>query len=688
MSSSLVKLIFIWVVAYIFLLWINIEWFSFWMDNWWLIDTKYSVLNYMYARNIDLLWGVDFASYTSISHYLLSFVFLNLFWFNYGYYLMYFMLISIVLFIWYKISNFFIKDDIKSLFLSIIFVFNLPFLRFFYWQWTLTFIIAVIWFLLSLFFIFKLKESTKTNTNTYLILIVLSSILVTHPFLFFFYYIIIFSLLYFYSKVSFQKIIVFSIIFWLVHFFWIFQFIIWNSINYSLFLQKDYSDALVNVFSANSQLYNSFVFLWKNSDYINEFFWWIWILIIILYVFLWLIFFKLLIKIKLEKLSIILLSIILFLLLFSVWARQPLWIFYSYLYNNISFFSFFRTFSNVLLFCFYLFILFIIIHWNKKIYNYIIISNILFVWLFIFSINYSWYNKTTNIPNDYFSVKEIVDWWSVWKNVLVLPCSQYDYYKWDTWWQDKYFLESFFNKNWIIFYRPTLSNNYTLKKLFYDVCSYQISFEDLKKYNVNYILYRKDLLYSEKWYFTPYNENALNGLNKVYSWDNLSLYKLNFENIDNFTQKNPVTYKTKNNLTWSLSLYFLNNYNPNWKLYLNWTEWLFTEPLFDNTHKIVYDYANLWTISKDEIINYVQENYWKELQKWWYPKKLSDWRLDYKYYVLNSDWSIDTELTLYFKPQSYFYLWIIISSITILVILLYFIIENTKNILIRKHESK
>jgi hypothetical protein len=72
--------------------------------------------------------------------------------------------------------------------------------------------------------------------------------------------------------------------------------------------------------------------------------------------------------------------------------------------------------------------------------------------------------------------------------------------------------------------------------------------------------------------------------------------------------------------------------------------YLFTKPVFDNTHHLVYNYANGWTIDP----SYIKQNL---------PKS---------YYKENPDGSIDVELVLYFVPQSYFYLGLLISGTTLL----------------------
>lgn len=192
--------------------------------------------------------------------------------------------------------------------------------------------------------------------------------------------------------------------------------------------------------------------------------------------------------------------------------------------------------------------------------------------------------------------------------------------------------------------------------------------------------------------------------------DNLHLFinnnyypVLDFKNLS-FKKINSSKYKLKiNNLNWSSNLNFLQSYHKEWKIYLweiknsfwcdilktyskNWKNiyecnhiqkyfnkedmsYLYKKPIFDSNHTWTYEYANSWSISKEYLVEYIQKNYSIELQKEWYPKQLKNWKIDYKYYILNQDWSIDIELTLYFKPQSYFYLWILISWIALTLIL-------------------
>ena len=84
--------------------------------------------------------------------------------------------------------------------------------------------------------------------------------------------------------------------------------------------------------------------------------------------------------------------------------------------------------------------------------------------------------------------------------------------------------------------------------------------------------------------------------------------------------------------------------------------YLYKKPIFDDTHKLVLDYANGWRIDPQ----YIKDNYSNE------------------YYTENVDGSINIELVVYFKPQSYLYLGIIISLITLFLCIVYLIINGLK----------
>jgi hypothetical protein len=112
-----------------------------------------------------------------------------------------------------------------------------------------------------------------------------------------------------------------------------------------------------------------------------------------------------------------------------------------------------------------------------------------------------------------------------------------------------------------------------------------------------------------------------------------------FEKID------ATKYKIRiSNLSSAQKLYFLESYHPGWKLLAN-SYRLTADSLFDSSHQKVLDYANGWTIDSETIRN-----------------RLSD-----DQYLVNSDGSIDLELTLYFQPQFYQNIAIVIAALTVII---------------------
>ena len=71
---------------------------------------------------------------------------------------------------------------------------------------------------------------------------------------------------------------------------------------------------------------------------------------------------------------------------------------------------------------------------------------------------------------------------------------------------------------------------------------------------------------------------------------------------------------------------------------------------------MVYDYANQWTIDPA----YIRAHYPRE------------------YYRENSDGTIDVRMTMYFRPQSYFYLGLIISGFTLFGCVSYLVVSGVR----------
>lgn len=157
-----------------------------------------------------------------------------------------------------------------------------------------------------------------------------------------------------------------------------------------------------------------------------------------------------------------------------------------------------------------------------------------------------------------------------------------------------------------------------------------------------------------------------------------------------FNKINPTKYIVDiKNLKQNQSLSFLQSFHPEWKLYpwtfkdiscdkdhqvnyswdvtecisdhykfFQWEElsYLWKVPVFDNTHKLVNEYANWWTIDA----RYIRQQFPKDS------------------YQVNPDWSIDVKLVLYFRPQSRFYVWLGISGLTLLSLIMWLIRDSNK----------
>lgn len=278
--------------------------------------------------------------------------------------------------------------------------------------------------------------------------------------------------------------------------------------------------------------------------------------------------------------------------------------------------------------------------------------------------------------------------WSVNKNIQVFP-------------QIIYFNLYFFSKpiayNGFAFFLDQKNNLF--KKVFafnYNFEYYNEFDQDLSSLNIRYVIVHKDLFdvlnIDKKVEYEKYYEYFKNNQKYILKEDNeyYALFEIkNFQpllrgNSIFFKSINPTKYKLYiKNMTSVQDISFMRSFHNEWKLYLkpmptnSWCQeledykntniiecqhtknffeseelsYLYQKPIFDNTHKIVYEYANGWTIDP----KYIKKNFSKE------------------YYKENPDGSIDIELILYFKPQSYFYLGLIISSLTLLICSVYLI---------------
>lgn len=384
---------------------------------------------------------------------------------------------------------------------------------------------------------------------------------------------------------------------------------------------------------------------------------------------------------------------------------------WMYFFDNIPFFGFFRSFTRFLIvslvstiFIFAIFIKEWAVSQNHKKIVIALMATLLFSTNAIFfSGNLNGAITTIKIPQEYFDINErYFKSDSVNFSFVSLPTVPYEAYTWseneniDLFNTNTYFSLFFFSK-------PVIYNDFTTQiqrrvKFFegvfsFDFKPYENFDRDLSKLNAKYILLHKDLIntidrgkaikydkylsrlennprYSlreENDYFYLYE---FNDFTPILSADNLSFYRV-------FDTKYKLII---HNLKTKTDLSFLTSFHEGWNLYLtkdfsddrcrhlpvknyiyegkDITEcsnerkpfmgeelsYLWRKPIFSDTHSVVYDYANQWTIDSE----YIRQNF------------------DSNYYRENPDGSIDVQMILYFKPQSYFYLGLFISGVTLL----------------------
>jgi hypothetical protein len=248
-------------------------------------------------------------------------------------------------------------------------------------------------------------------------------------------------------------------------------------------------------------------------------------------------------------------------------------------------------------------------------------------------------------------------------------------------------------------------------EIYKNLCSGELNSSNYRDLQIRYIIIDKKpktySSYSEKTcqtftvYGTPYIWGETDFFKKVLEQyylketENFIYYDLHTKqfpkvNSNAYQKINPTKYVIHlSNIEKIQNLSFLESYHEDWKLYLvknpsskkcnqirfynntNTIEcepilklfggeefsYLWKKPIFDETHIKIYDYANQWTINPQ----YIKDNYPPD------------------HYTENSKGDIDIELILYYKPQSYFYLGLIISGITLISCLAYLIYDWKKN---------
>jgi hypothetical protein len=683
---------------------------------WW--NSKFTFINFLtnYTPNYlgQIVYFINLPK--AISIFILGLLGLNDYWISY---LMSFGIIflcsMIFFYVFWKISNNYFYGLLASIFI-ILNNHSIEYILiggFYFYSGA----IAIALLFLILWKIYQVRELKLT----YLLLIVLSSLFISHPFYFVIYFIFLFSFFIFFILVNrlSKKNILFClftiVLLLLIHFYWLLPLI-------DIFINQ--SPEQIRFGGNLEAVFQGFLNVASYINYINFFmypgfsikhfhqniFHYIFYIGIIL-----LILSSLFIIKKHRYKNLLFFSIISIITFFNLslgpvsTLTGKVWLF---LWDNISLFSFFRSFSRFLMIIIPLYLFYFAIFnldWKYKYKNYFYIIFIIIVLALnvsVFSGDLKGKILATKIPNEYKFINEYFISDKKETNIIAFPNQTYELYKWGLNKDTSSGAQDYYLKDYL-FTKPIIYNRIALmldkrNKLFEELFSTNINTnnleENLKKINVGYVLIQKDLLeYSNlsPLTFDKYDDLFKSNKNFVLLEDNeyFNLYK--YKNVTGilagknlyFQKINPAKYRLFiKNLKGNMDLSFLQNYHNEWKLYIkrdpdnSWCKpliryddtettecyhapmfyqgeelkYLLVKPVFESEHKTIYNYANGWIINSE----YIKENY---------PQT---------YYKKNPDGSIDIEMVLFFKTQSFFYLGLMISGTVILASIIYIIYKR------------
>ena len=394
--------------------------------------------------------------------------------------------------------------------------------------------------------------------------------------------------------------------------------------------------------------------------------------------------------------KLILSSIILILFFLAKGLNEPLHFINAWLYSNNIYLTFFRSGAK-----YFLFILtpLVILHvfltnkYKKIIYVLSIIyilSHMYLIFVFSKPVHHSW---NTILPYSYIDITKKLSELKDNNKILIIPITQhfvgYTDYKDGYSGPDRLYTLS--EKTFLLKIHSTIiSEKYTNMINNIENEPSKIN-EYANKLAYKYILVEKDTVYSKYHKIKNYKEyvDYINEKQwvKMYENQDFILFKLDdaffsgriYADNSNiiFNQINPTTYNVHiNNLHHKTTLSFLETYNDGWNIYIrkysysnnkcvnrrvytnnniecfyknkislnNVIRSLKYAKLTSRTHLHKYEYANAWIINPQ----YIKQHFSKE------------------YYKENPDGSIDIQLTIYFKPQSYYVIGLLISGLSFL----------------------
>jgi len=370
-------------------------------------------------------------------------------------------------------------------------------------------------------------------------------------------------------------------------------------------------------------------------------------------------------------------------------AQPPFGEIFVFLYSHVPFFSVFRTadirFGFIVVLSVAILLLLISRQFNKYLFILILLAvigtqNIYFLsgdaW-YGQNIENKFYDRIVHIPSDYREISKAIDATKSFSYVLPFPSYEYGNYQLGK--NDIFTGQDLLSKITIrpFMYLSLSSGVYskTYQKL--DQAVMHKDYKTLSSFPIRYYLLRYDLVCPTCNVLTA--QDLDKNFKKVKSNSTFTLYENNQatplinSNVPlDFTVINPVTYSVSlKNVSLSTSIYFLMSFNKEWKIYADNNSvscrkvdisqcqpsynlfsgkelgYLFKKPIFEKSHQEYNGYANEWTISSEDIRKTLPA---------------SD-------YTTNADGTVNIDLVIFYAPQSWFYVALIISLIAIIIVL-------------------
>jgi len=409
---------------------------------------------------------------------------------------------------------------------------------------------------------------------------------------------------------------------------------------------------------------------------------------------------------KKNNFLLIFILLLLISIFFTKGAQPPLGNLFLFFYNYVPFFSVFRSADHRFGFAVVLSVAILLLYVSKKYKTYFFCLVLFLLTIFqsypMFfgsavrgeNVKNKYYDRITHITLDYQGIADYLNFQNEQISyVLSIPSVEYGRYKLidkeNLIGQD--LLPKIINKPFVYLSVSTGMDTDSAQELYKVVKNHD--FESLKKFPIEYILLRKDITCVE---CLVLDENELNtNLQEVYKNNTFTLFKTDNQanlvsgaNLD-FQMINPVQFKVDlKNVKQNTPLILALSFNQNWKLYLNKTsqkincntnlikrenineckdnqsffigdelQYLFDKPLFKGSHVRANGFSNLWNIDT----NYIKDNF------------------DSSYYSINKDGTLNLSLTIYYAPQSHYYLYACISIFMTVALLMVLFFKRKKN---------